>query len=178
MITVTIPRVELYNEESNSFYVIQGGEYKFEHSLKAIAKWEAKHKIPFLNTTLTNSQLLDYFICMCEDMQLHISQLNNDVVSKLSDYMSDQHTATKIYNLNKEDNNAKSKVMTSESIYAMMTIAGVPFSCEDWNINNLLMLLKVIAIESGAKTKMSTSDIYKQNTELNAQRRAMLNNKG
>ena len=60
---------------------------------------------------------------------------------------------------------------------AMMAEAGIPFECQYWNINRLLVLLNVIEARRNPK-KMSQAEIYKQNADLNAQRKAQLNTRG
>ena len=67
--------------------------------------------------------------------------------------------------------------MTSEVIYAVMVETGIPFECQDWHINRLLMLLNVLDLRANPK-KMSRNEIYKQNTDLNEQRKARYNTKG
>ena len=50
MLKLEIEPQEYYDEEKNLFITTKGGIYHFEHSLKAIAKWESIWKKPFLQS--------------------------------------------------------------------------------------------------------------------------------
>ena len=43
MLTITIPDVELFDEESETFINYKGGRITLEHSLRSISKWETKY---------------------------------------------------------------------------------------------------------------------------------------
>lgn len=176
MITITISDIELYDNTSEQFVTATGGTFRFEHSLDAIAKWEAKWKLPFLSTKLTNAQLNEYYLMMCLDKGFGKQHLIPEVVEKLTEYMNDAYTATTIQN----DNNSPSsqKVMTCEVIYALMVAAHVPFECSGWNINRLMTLLRVISIQSEEPKKMSPQEVLEQNRRLNEERKLKYNTKG
>ena len=176
MLELMIDDVEVFDTVKEEFITISGGLYQLEHSLKAIRLWEAKYKKPFLTGEQTKGELLDYFTMMVVgDRKLLPQQLTSESYHRISKYLNDPQSATTVKS---PPGSSSKRIMTAETIYALMSMTNVPYSCEEWNINSLLMLLKVISVQTGTKTKMSRSDIYRQNTELNAMRRAALNTRG
>ena len=100
MIVIDIPDVEFFDSDSERFLVVPGGTYSFEHSLKAIAKWESFWKLPYLNTSsnFTREQTLSYYCCMCEDPTIDYRLITYDVEKVLIDRINDRATATTIQN--------------------------------------------------------------------------------
>lgn len=177
MIVIDIPDVEFFDSDSERFLVVPGGTYSFEHSLKAIAKWESFWKLPYLNTysNFTREQTLSYYCCMCEDPTIDYRLITYDVEKVLIDRINDRATATTIQN---DSEGPSRKVITSEEIYANMAMAQIPYSCEDWHFNRLLMTLSIIGAKHAPKKKMSREEIYAQNRAINEQRKRELNTKG
>lgn len=174
MIRLKIEPVEYLNERTNEIYHIAGGVFSFEHSLKSISTWESLYQKPFLTTDeKTATELLDYFIIMCTK-EIDPRLLTNKYQERLVEYIGSNPTATTIKT--PEKGGSKS-VLTSEVIYAMMVEANVPFECDKWNIRRLLMLLSVISVRQNPK-KMSVNEIYKQNTDLNKQRKEKYKSRG
>lgn len=157
--------------------IVPGGTYRFEHSLKAIARWEEFWKLPYLSNAdrFTREQTLSYYCCMCEDATIDYRLINHDVEKVLIDRINDRATATTIQN---GSSGPSAKVVTSEEIYANMAMAQVPYSCEDWHFNRLLMVLTIIGDKHSPKKKMSREEIYAQNRDLNERRKKELNTKG
>ena len=50
---------------------------------------------------------------------------------------------------------------------------GVPMECQKWHINRLLTLIRVIT-EERKEHKMSTNELYRRNSNLNALRKKKL----
>ena len=177
MITIHIKDVEYYDDASQTFVYLDGGTFRFEHSLEAIFKWEAQWKVPFLNAKHTPEQLRSYLKIMCLDEGLSDLHLVDYVVEDLNAYMNDKRTATTFQN---EDKNSppSRKVLTAEVIYSYMINANIPFEAARWHIDRLMTLLQVIAIQQ-EKPKMKTrSEILAENKALNAQRLKEYNTKG
>lgn len=177
MITIETPDREFYDEVTNSFTIVRGAKYKFEHSLISISKWESITCKPFLSVkkgSLTDADMSLYFECMCFDSGFSSSYLSNENVRELTTYIQSPHTATTIKSYSKD---SPRKSITSEVVYAMMVDSGIPFECEKWNINRLLTLINVVSARRNPK-KMSRNEVYKQNNEINKIRRQRLNSKG
>ena len=71
------------------------------------------------------------------------------------------------------------EIITSEVIYSWMVSLGIPFECEKWHINRLMVLIHMCSLDqNGGGKKMSRKDIYSQNRALNAARRQKLGTRG
>lgn len=125
----------------------------------------------------TEEETLDYIRCMTITQNVDpfvYMALSKENVIAIKDYMDNPMTATWI----NERSNPKSrqKVVTSELIYYWMIALMIPLECEKWHLNRLLTLIRVCNIENAPKKKMRQKDIYRQNSELNAQRKANIAN--
>ena len=49
MLKITIPSIELYDEEKNTFFNSKEQALVLEHSLVSLSKWESKWRKPFLS---------------------------------------------------------------------------------------------------------------------------------
>lgn len=176
MLTMRIKN-ELFNPTTSEFIEIDK-TFRFEHSLKSVAKWEAKYRKPFLvETPHTAPELMDYYSCMCLDSGFKLIYLNQDSVDKLNKYISESQTATKVtFN----DHSRSGSYVSSEVLYASMAMAGVPFEADRWHLSRLMALLGVISVKSdnGKTNKMSRAEVLEQNRALNEQRRRELGSKG
>lgn len=179
MITLRFDDVELFNQTTNEFFTVKGGTFRFEHSLKSVAKWEEKHKKPFLtNEPHTRQEMIDYFADMVLDGKFSKALLTPEHEIALNKYIAEEHTATRINY--KGGKSQPGTYVSSEVLYASMAMNGVPFEADKWNLSRLMMLLGVIAVRNGNgdANKMSRSEIYEENRRLNEQRKKMFNSKG
>lgn len=182
MLTITVPKTEVYDEETNRFWVVNEQELRLEHSLLSISKWESKWHKPYLDTSTyekTSEMNLDYIKCMTITQNVPdivYSCLTKKNIDDIVKYISDPMTATWFSNDN--ESHASSEVVTSELIYYWMTATGVPFSCEKWHINRLLTLIKICSIKNGKPKKMSQKETAARYKALNAARRAKFASKG
>lgn len=176
MIKIKFDDMEMYDSVTNTFSTVPGGLYVFEHSLKSISDWEAIYKKPFLSDTEshTDAEMAHYCRLMATAEEPPIELFTSKNYQELIVYIKDPQTATTISN---SKQSGPRRIITSEVVYAMMAEAGIPFECQYWNINRLLVLLNVIEARRNPK-KMSQAEIYKQNADLNAQRKARLNTRG
>ena len=176
MIELSMSKPEEWDEEKQVFVIHEPVTYKFEHSLVALANWEIKHRKPFLTSTRkTTDELLDYYQCMAIGSVPDRELFTVDDANKLNAYISDTPTATVI---RPRDGETSSSYMTSETIYAMMAMSGVPFECDKWNLNRLVMVLGVISERNKPQAKMSKSETIETYRSLNDQRRREMNSKG
>lgn len=185
MLEIEVPEQEFYNEDSNSFITYPSRTLRLEHSLSSLSKWEMKWKKPFLSDRpedkKTAEEMCDYICCMSLDPITieDIYNLPKSIFEKINAYIEDPMTATKIYD-NSKTNSSKT-VDTAEVLYYYMVELGIPFECENWPLNKLIMLIKVCCTkknEASGNNKMSKREIMERNRRLNEQRKAKMNTKG
>ena len=181
MLSITIPEREFWDEKNEEFIFIKETTLKLEHSLISISNWEMKWHISYFDVNKTEEQALDYIKCMTlnrdkvnDNVYLGLTEQN---VRDINDYMLNQMTATTIGGIQKETNN-KRQVVTSELVYYWMIAFGIPFSCDKWHINRLIMLIRVCAEENKPRKGRKSKDIAADYRAINAARRAALNTKG
>lgn len=178
MLTIEVEAREMFNEHTGEFVQIQKTELHLEHSLISLSRWESKWKKPFLNLeNPTQEQLVDYICCMSVDKpishELVQSLPANDFI-RIRDYIADSRTATTVSD-RRARRGGKSEVFTSELLYYYMIYYGIPFSCEKWHLNRLLMLIRVCGVKGGTTNQeMTMNEIFAQNTKLNNARRAAI----
>ena len=179
MLTIVIPETEEYDPCTGTFIIRKKEVLSLEHSLVSLSKWESKWKKPFLSEeNKTPEESLDYVRCMTinsVDPSIY-RRLSTSAIQRINEYIGDPMTATTI----KEDPNQRKsrEVVTSEIIYYWMVALQIPFECQKWHLNRLLMLIRVCNIKNTPPKKMSKGDIYRQNSALNAARRKMHGTKG
>lgn len=182
MLQIKIPEREYYDEFSDTFGKIKTTTLNLEHSLISISKWESKWHIPFFESDKTSEQTMDYVKCMVlnrelddKSVSLILNFLTGEDIKAINDYINDPMTATTI----KEDRRRTNpQRITSELIYCWMVQYQIPFECEKWHINRLIMLIRVISEENKPKKKMSRAEIMAENKARNAARKAKLQAKG
>lgn len=196
MITVTIPArpaQEMWDPKLEEFVykpAIKEYTINLEHSLISISKWESKWKKAFLKKDeKTPEEVLDYIRCMTIEKNIpdeayeYIPQME---VQRIVEYIEDPMTATHVTQKPPTNNKpiGKQDVVTSELIYYWMVANEIPFECERWHINRLMALIQICSVKnaamySGKKGKRSNPGaMLRQNSALNAARRASLGTKG
>lgn len=183
MLTLHIPDVDGWDSVKEEFVTVKGRDVMLEHSLLSISKWESKWHISFFDTSeKTSEQIIDYIRCMevsknLTDECLNVISRNADLVKQIKDYIEDPMTATTISTAN-SDKPSRKQIITSELVYYKMVAYGIPFECQKWHINRLLMLINVCDINNQPQKKMSKKEILTSNAELNRLRRNKLGSKG
>lgn len=181
MLEIRIDGKEMWDPKKEEFVTTKGVNLKLEHSLISISKWEAKYKRPFISDgPKTLDETYDYITFMSLDRNVDRTELEGiteEDYKKILAYINDPMSATKITK-NGQKKAGKSHVLTSEEIYYDMTALNIPFTCEKWHLNRLLMLIEVASIKNEPPKKMSKGEIYKQNAALNKARRAKYNSRG
>lgn len=179
MLEITIPGIELYDENTNEFIYYSDEKVQLEHSLVSISKWEANWCKPFLNgQDKTTDEILDYIKCMTltegigDDVYERLTQ---DNFTAINDYLGRPMTATTFSN---EGGKGSREIITSEVIYYWMVSFNIPFECQYWHLNRLLTLIKVCNVKNNPPKKMSRNEILAKNKALNEARRKQLNTKG
>ena len=180
MLQITIPAVELYDENINEFVSTKEQTLQLEHSLVSLDKWESKWCKPFLSKQdKTPEELLDYVKCMTITQNVDPSVYNfltDDNLRKINSYIEAPMTATTF----SDDKNGKKsrEIVTAELIYYWMIALNIPFECRKWHLNKLLTLVKVCNIKNQPPKKMSKKDLMSRNAALNAARRKQYNTNG
>lgn len=180
MLELFIKGVDLYDEKNSEFVSTKDTTLRLEHSLISLSKWESKWHKPFLGKeTQTEEEIRDYIRCMTitqnVDPMVYLG-LTQEHCKKVEEYMNDTMTAT--WFNDKNNPRSKQKAVTAELIYYWMISLQIPFECERWHLNRLLTLIRVCNNENTPKKKMRKNDVFKQNAQLNAARRQMMNSKG
>jgi hypothetical protein len=98
-------------------------------------------------------------------------------IETINDYINDPMTATWFSNRGHPTGGGGS-VLTSELIYYKMIEAGVPFECQKWHLNRLLVLLRICAIKAKPPKKMSKKAALSRQAALNAARRKQAGSSG
>lgn len=182
MLHIDVPGGEFFNEKTEEFIQIKPRSLTMEHSLLSISKWEALWKKPFLSKeNKTPAEFLDYIKCMTITSNvdpLVYDCLGREELNKIREYIEDPHTATTIKSFRRTGMN-RTRIITSELIYYWMVANNIPTEYEKWHLNRLMTLIQICNIENDPKRKkMSRREIFEQNRELNAARRAKYHTKG
>lgn len=171
---ITVPEQEFFNSEKNEFYKVKSTTFKIEHSLVAIAKWESKWHVAFLDDKVekTNEMMIDYIRCMTisqnVDPQIYY-HLPQEVINEINDYIGDPMTATVFNDTNKGVN--RGEFVTSELVYYWMIAQNIPLECEKWHFNRLMTLIRVCGEKNKDPKKMNRRDILNRNRALNEARK-------
>ena len=180
MLRITIPAIELWDENKEEFISTKEQTLQLEHSLVSLSKWESKWNKPFLSkNTKTEEEELDYIKCMTitQNVDPNVYKfIPLNVREEIKEYINAPMSATWF----SEDKNTKSssEQITSELIYYWMVAQNIPFECEKWHLNRLITLIKICNIKSQPPKKMGKKAIMSRNAVLNAARRKQLNTKG
>lgn len=179
MLKIEIPAAELFNESDQTFAEKQGVALSLEHSLVSVSKWESKWCVPFLSKTeKTEDQMLDYIKGMTLTQNVDDSvymQLSADNFDAIKEYIDLPMSATIVID---RDRKTSREIITAEIIYYWMIVLNVPFECQKWHLNRLLMLINVCSIKQQDPKKMHGKALAQENMTINAARRAKMNSKG
>jgi len=182
MLIITRPEEELFNNVTETYYTGDAFTLSLEHSLISISKWEAQYKLPFLKLvdslgqTKHQAKLLFYVKCMSTKGEISddvIVRLRADDFKKISEYISDTHSAS--ISSGPATSRKGGKAVTSERIYALMACYHIPAEYARWHLNNLLMVINICAEMNDSDPKgkkknrsdpSATAAYYEQNERL------------
>ena len=171
-----VPGKEFWNSELQEFIYTKDITLHLKHSLVSLTRWEQHYKRRFLDDGPKNEEEYRFYIqCMTlnKDVDpLVYTVLQEDDIKKVTDYLHDSMTAT---TLPKQNNNrSNSEKLSSELIYYYMSVLNIPFECEKWFLNNLIILISIASIKNNPqekKSKPSWSSIRALNAARNAKAR-------
>lgn len=179
MLRVTVPASEQYDEANEQFITTKAQTLQLEHSLVSLAKWESKWHKPFLSKDpKTEEESRDYIRCMTITQNVNpmvYNAITPDIFDTVNQYMEDTMTATWFNDKNRKHSR---EIVTAELIYYWMISLQIPIECEKWHLNRLLTLIHVCNLKNEPGKKMSAKEIMRQNTAINAARRAKLHSRG
>lgn len=181
MLRINVPPIELFDEKTDEFKIINETTLELEHSLISMSKWEARWSKPFLEKNdRTNEETIDYIrdmtITRNVDPNIFIN-LPGEIVEQISDYIAAPMTATTFSDGNKPHVGV-APIVTAELVYYWMIALNIPFECQKWHLNRLLTLVRVCNEKNSPPKKMSRTDLIARNKQLNAQRKAALRTTG
>lgn len=179
MLQIKIEDQEFYDEDKNEFITVPSQTIELEHSLLSLSLWESKWEIPFLSDKpMTYEQEVDYIKCMTltKDVKPEVYRsLSIENINTIFDYIKRKMTATMV---NQQNKSRSREIITAEIIYYWMVALQIPFECQTWHLNRLLMLIDVCSIKNQPPKKMGRKAVMSRNARLNAARRQAMNTKG
>lgn len=180
MLRITVPAIELWDEQRQEFIHVKEQTLTLEHSLVSLSKWESKWCKPFLSAeSKTEEEIADYIQCMTLTQNVDpkvYKYLTVENIQQVNEYIGAPMTATKFYNYNQGSPNREK--ITAELIYYWMIALNVPFECQKWHLNRLMALIRMCEVKNRPPKKMSRREVMQRNNSINAARRKKYHTKG
>lgn len=180
MLQVTIPGIEYYDDETESFIESKSQALSLEHSLVSLAKWESKWKKPFLsNEPRTREESADYVRCMTLTQNVDpevYETIPPGIMREIDAYINDSMTAT-WFNA-RQQRRVNKEVITAEIIYYWMVALNIPFECQKWHLSRLITLVQVCNLKNEPEKKMNKRQQFENNRALNEARRQKMQTRG
>jgi oligoribonuclease NrnB/cAMP/cGMP phosphodiesterase (DHH superfamily) len=181
MLQITIPQVDMWDEQKEEFISSKERTLQLEHSLVSLSKWESRWCKAFLsNKEMTAEESIDYIRCMTITQNVPDDVYNaipDSIIKEVSEYMALPMTATWFTDEDKKTSSG-GETVTAELIYYWMISLNIPMECQKWHLNRLLTLIKVCNIKNQPPKKRSKKEIMSRNAALNAARKKQFNTSG
>lgn len=183
MLTITVPGVELFDDETSSFITLEEVVLELEHSLVSLSKWESIWEKPFLGPDeKTNEETIGYVECMTLTPNVSpdvYQRLSNENLQAINNYIESKQTATWFKENPHQPRNRE--IITAEIIYYWMVSLDIDWQAQEWHLNRLFTLIKVCNQKNQPQKKLGVKekmDAAAQRRALNAQRKAQMQTAG
>lgn len=184
MLSITVPALELWDEEKNEFNSEPSFQLQFEHSLASLSKWESKYQRPFLvDDQKTSDEMLWYIYFMLIPPGVsfeELSRLSVENIQEINSYIDSKQTATTFRESMVKKGRAEK--ITAELIYYWMYSFGIPTEWENRHLNRLFALIRIFSAKQGKgggkQSKQSRAEAAEWQRSENARRRAELGTRG
>ena len=181
MLTLTVPPNEMWDSVKQEFVNFKGETLFLEHSLLSVSKWESEFCKPFLSKTEKSiEEMRAYIKCMTLNKSVDpqtYKMLTNDNFSAVMKYIDSPMSAVKFKEQPGKGPMSR-ETITSELIYYWLVALQIPFQCEKWHLNRLFTLVRICSIKNKPATKRSKSELARERTALNKERKARLHTTG
>lgn len=180
MLTIVIGETEVYDDEQEKFFYVDGTTLDLEHSLVSLSKWESDFQKPFLGTEeKTSEEIVAYIWYMLLTpgvSQKTIYNLNQKDLDEITAYIESPQSATTFGAM--PERRGRGETITSELIYYWMVAFQIPFECQTWHLNRLFALVKICNLKNQPEKKRPRHQIAEENRRLNEERKKRLGTRG
>lgn len=180
MLTIVIPQMDIFNDDSQQFSVLEEFHLELEHSLISLSKWESFFEKPFMETQKkTTEETLAYIRFMALDERVPAAifdRITNDHMERINAYITAKMTATWFGATRKGAPNPE--IVTAELLYYWMFELKIPMECQHWHLNRLLTQIEVCNKKNAPAKKTNRSEMISDRKRMNAERKAKTNSTG
>jgi len=177
VLTITIPHLELFDDETNTFVNSPEVVLELEHSLVSLSKWESEFEKPFLSSEeKTTEETLGYIQAMTLTPNVPpeiYRRLSNENMDEINKYIGAKMSATWFNDKHVKQASRSREVITAEILYYQMIQFQIPLEWENRHLNRLFTLIKVCSNKNAPEKKMNTRDMVAERNRINAERKAM-----